>query len=99
MTPDAITAAFEGYVLSLGRAEQRTAADCQAILGAYELAIRLGGDPETLARVASPASLGGRIAEARDAPCSFCRVESLVLSAPALCGDCAQEIALPGPRG
>lgn len=95
MTADSITAAFEDYVLSLGPPDERTAADCQGILGAYELAVRLGGDADALAGVVNPAALGARIAEARAAPCAFCRMQSLIMSAPAICGACAQEIASP----
>lgn len=99
MTADNITAAFEDYVLSLGPADARTVADCQGILGAYELAVRLGGDVDVLSRVVSPVALGARIAEARSAPCAFCRAQSFVMSAPAICGACAQEIASPDKRG
>lgn len=95
MTADNITLAFRDYVLSLGPPETRTVADCQGILGAYELAVRLGGDVDALARVVNPASLGARIAEALAAPCTLCRMQADVLSAPAICGACAQEIASP----
>lgn len=95
MTADNITAAFEDYVLSLGPADGRTVADCQGILGAYELAVRLGADVDALARVVSPAALGARIAGVRAAPCTYCRLQSAIMSAPAICGACAQEIASP----
>lgn len=95
MTADSITLAFRDYVLSLGPCESWTVADCQGILGAYDLAVRIGGDVDALAQVVSPVALGARIAEARAAPCAYCRVQSAVLSAPAICGACAQEIASP----
>lgn len=99
MTAESITAAFEDYARSLGPAEERTAADCQGLLGAYELALRLGGEPEALARVVSPMALGARLAEARAEPCPYCRLKSAIMSAPAVCGDCAQKIALPEEHG
>lgn len=95
VTADSITLAFRDYVLSLGPRESWALADCQGILGAYEMAVRLGGDVDALARVVNPAALGARIAEARAAPCEACRVQSVIMSAPAICGACAQEIASP----
>lgn len=53
--------AFRVYAASLPR-ETRTAADCQALLGAMELARRLGADADALAEVESPAELGATIA-------------------------------------
>lgn len=85
MTADSITAAFEDYVLSLGPAEGRTMADCQGILGAYELAVRLGGDVDALARVVSPMALGAQVAAKRYASAGH--------------GGNGGEIALPGKRG
>lgn len=95
MTADSITLAFRDYVLSLGPHESWAMADCQGILGAYEMAVRLGGDVDALALVVSPVALGARIAEARSAPCAFCQLQSVIVSAPAICGACAQEIASP----
>lgn len=95
VTADSITIAFRDYVLSLGPRESWALADCQGILGAYELAVRLGGDVDALAHVVSHSTLGARIAEALAAPCAYCRAQSAVLSAPAICGACAQEIASP----
>jgi hypothetical protein len=85
MTAESITAAFGDYVLSLGPAEERTVADCQGLLGAYELAIRLGGDPEALARVVSPMALGARLAAQRYASAGH--------------GGNGAEIALPEEHG
>lgn len=85
MTAEKITAAFEDYVLSLGPAAERTATDCQGILGAYELAIRLGGDPQSLARVVSPMTLGIQLAARRYENAGH--------------GGTGPEIALPRERG
>lgn len=84
MTADIITAVFEDYVLSLGPAEGRTVADCQGILGAYELAIRLGGDVDALAMVVSPVALGAQVAAKRYATAGH--------------GGNGAEIALPDER-
>lgn len=52
---------FRAYAATLPR-EARTAADCQALLGAMELARLMGADAEALAHVENPAELGATIA-------------------------------------
>lgn len=53
--------AFRTYAARLPR-ESRTAADCQALLGAYELALSMGADATVLREVVDPAELGATLA-------------------------------------
>lgn len=53
--------AFRQYATTLPRAT-RTAADCQALLGAMELAQLMSADPAELTAVENPAELGATIA-------------------------------------
>lgn len=59
--PAPALAAFHAYSARFPR-ESRTAADCQALLGAYELALSMGADPEALAKAVDPAELGATLA-------------------------------------
>lgn len=53
--------AFRAYAARVPR-EARTVADCQALLGAMEMATLMGADPAALAAVENPAELGATIA-------------------------------------
>lgn len=53
--------AFRAYAARVPR-ESRTVADCQALLGAMEMAQLMGANPAALAEVENPAELGAAIA-------------------------------------